>query len=172
MTLSTKYRIAIHEAGHAVVAWALDYPCTFLTIIQDEDAAGFAETSACYSGYWENLQTIREAKTRARHEIIITLGGRCAEECFLGGADDFGCSNDDAYVEQVIFKNSLAADRMDRDEVKEQLRRRCELLVLRHFKKIERLAALLLKQGSLAQPSIDASIRGRDRAREVLAASG
>ena len=156
--LDTKYRTAIHEAGHAVVARALGYPCDFVTIIRDEDAAGMTETSARYWG----LQTIRERKTRARHEIIITLGGRCAEQIFLGEANDHGCSDDDEYIEHTIFGHRLAADRDERDDLMDQLGRRCERLVWRNSKKIERLAALLLRRGSLTRHHIDAAIRPRD----------
>jgi cell division protease FtsH len=71
-----RWRIAVHEAGHAVVASALGFgPIVGVSL----DAEG---------GAMEIGQTLDGTATRERHEQLLTLlmAGRAAEICVLGDA--------------------------------------------------------------------------------------
>merc|ERR1719272_1552071 len=87
MSLKDKQTVALHEAGHAVIGWFLEHadPLIKVSIVpRSNGALGFAqylpEEMALYS---------QEA---ILDKIAVTLGGRAAEELFVGristGASD------------------------------------------------------------------------------------
>lgn len=78
MTQSEKHAIAIHEAGHATTSWFLQYasPLVKVTIVPRGQALG----AAWYLPEERNITT----KEQMEDEICATLGGRAAEELFLG----------------------------------------------------------------------------------------
>lgn len=86
-TNEEKHTIAIHEAGHATISWHLRYanPLVKVTIVPRGKALGAA---------WylpeERQITPREAML---DEMCATLGGRAAEEVFLGHIST-GAAND------------------------------------------------------------------------------
>lgn len=87
MTESERKSIAIHEAGHATISWKLEYtnPLVKVTIVPRGKALGAA---------WY-LPEERQITTREQllDEMCATLGGRAAEELFLGRIST-GASND------------------------------------------------------------------------------
>lgn len=96
---ATDWRIAIHEAGHAVAAYRL-YPATTVTlsIVPSDDSAGqFNFTYPPGPLTHESL----------RHRLIVWLAGRAAEEVFLGSvsAGAGGRANSD-----LAKASSLALD--------------------------------------------------------------
>ena len=78
MTEDEKRAIAIHEAGHASVSWLLQYanPLVKVTIVPRGQALGAA-------WYLPEERTIT-TKEQMLDEICALLGGRAAEEVFLG----------------------------------------------------------------------------------------
>ena len=86
-TQEEKRSIAIHEAGHASISWLLRYanPLIKVTIVPRGRALGAA---------WY-LPEERQITTREQmlDEMCATLGGRAAEEVFLGRIST-GASND------------------------------------------------------------------------------
>lgn len=78
MTLSEKKSIAIHEAGHATLSWMLEHahPLIKVTIVPRGKALG----AAWYLPEERQLTT----KEQMLDEICSLLGGRAAEELFLG----------------------------------------------------------------------------------------
>ncbi len=78
MTVSEKKSIAIHEAGHATLSWMLEYahPLIKVTIVPRGKALG----AAWYLPEERQLTT----KEQMLDEICSLLGGRAAEELFLG----------------------------------------------------------------------------------------
>lgn len=102
MTESERKSIAIHEAGHATISWKLEYanPLVKVTIVPRGKALGAA---------WY-LPEERQITTREQllDEMCATLGGRAAEELFLGRIST-GASNDlervtkQAYAMVVYF---------------------------------------------------------------------
>jgi len=87
LTAEEKHAIAIHEAGHATVSWHLQYanPLIKVTIVPRGKALGAA---------WylpEERQIVPQQALL--DEICATLGGRAAEELFLGHIST-GAAND------------------------------------------------------------------------------
>lgn len=78
MTEDEKRSIAIHEAGHASVSWLLEYanPLVKVTIVPRGQALGAA-------WYLPEERTIT-TKEQMLDEMCATLGGRAAEELFVG----------------------------------------------------------------------------------------
>lgn len=101
-TQEEKRSIAVHEAGHASISWLLQYanPLIKVTIVPRGRALGAA---------WY-LPEERQITTREQmlDEMCATLGGRAAEEVFLGRIST-GASNDlervtkQAYAMVVYF---------------------------------------------------------------------
>ena len=102
MTENERRNIAIHEAGHATISWKLEYanPLVKVTIVPRGKALGAA---------WY-LPEERQITTReqVQDEMCALLGGRAAEELFLGHIST-GASNDlervtkQAYAMVVYF---------------------------------------------------------------------
>ncbi len=86
-TAKERRSVAYHEAGHASISWLLEYanPLVKVTIVPRGKALGAA---------WY-LPEERQITTREQllDEMCATLGGRAAEEIFLG-AISTGASND------------------------------------------------------------------------------
>ena len=78
MTQEENRTIAIHEAGHASVSWLLKYanPLVKVTIVPRGQALG----AAWYLPEERSITT----KEQMLDEICATLGGRAAEELFMG----------------------------------------------------------------------------------------
>ena len=78
MTASEKRAIALHEAGHATISWFLEHanPLIKVTIVPRGRALG----AAWYLPEERQLTT----KEQMLDEMCATLGGRAAEELFIG----------------------------------------------------------------------------------------
>lgn len=96
MTEAEKRTIALHEAGHAVVSWFLEYanPLVKVTIVPRGQALG----AAWYMPEERNITT----EEQMLHEICATLGGRAAEEVFLGKVSS-GALNDLERVTKRVY---------------------------------------------------------------------
>ena len=96
MTDHEKRSIAIHEAGHASVSWLLQYanPLVKVTIVPRGQALGAA-------WYLPEERTIT-TKEQMLDEICSLLGGRAAEEVFLGHVSS-GALNDLERVTKRIY---------------------------------------------------------------------
>jgi len=86
-TVEEKRSIAVHEAGHATVSWHLQYanPLVKVTIVPRGKALGAA-------WYLPEERQITPSQV-ILDEICATLGGRAAEEVFLGHIST-GAAND------------------------------------------------------------------------------
>ena len=78
MTAAEKRAIALHEAGHATISWFLEHanPLIKVTIVQRGRALG----AAWYLPEERQITT----KEQMLDEMCATLGGRAAEEIFIG----------------------------------------------------------------------------------------
>ena len=87
LTGEEKHSIAIHEAGHATISWHLQYaaPLVKVTIVPRGNALG-----AAWYMPEERQITTRE---QMNDELCSLLGGRAAEELFLGHISS-GAAND------------------------------------------------------------------------------
>lgn len=86
-TVEEKRSIAIHEAGHATVSWFLEHasPLVKVTIVPRGKALG----AAWYLPEERQITT----KEQMLDDLCATLGGRAAEEVFLGKISS-GAAND------------------------------------------------------------------------------
>ncbi|MCX6309827.1 MAG: cell division protein FtsH, partial [Bacteroidia bacterium] len=86
-TVAERRSIAIHEAGHATLSWLLEHahPLIKVTIVPRGKALG----AAWYLPEERQLTT----KEQMLDEMCATLGGRAAEEVFLGNVST-GALND------------------------------------------------------------------------------
>ena len=96
MTEDEKRSIAIHEAGHASVSWLLQYanPLVKVTIVPRGQALG----AAWYLPEERSIST----KEQMLDEICSLLGGRAAEDVFLGHISS-GALNDLERVTKRIY---------------------------------------------------------------------
>ena len=78
MTVAEKKAIALHEAGHATISWVLEHanPLIKVTIVPRGRALG----AAWYLPEERQITT----KEQMLDEMCATLGGRAAEEVFIG----------------------------------------------------------------------------------------
>jgi cell division protease FtsH len=78
MTIQEKRAIALHEAGHATISWFLEHanPLIKVTIVPRGRALG----AAWYMPEERQITT----KEQMLDEMCATLGGRAAEEVFIG----------------------------------------------------------------------------------------
>ena len=78
LTAQEKRTIALHEAGHATISWFLEYanPLVKVTIVPRGQALG----AAWYMPEERQIST----KEEILDDICATLGGRAAEELFIG----------------------------------------------------------------------------------------
>ena len=87
MTAEEKHSIAIHEAGHATISWHLKYgnPLVKVTIVPRGNALG----AAWYMPEERQIVTYQAMCD----ELCSLLGGRAAEELFIGSISS-GAAND------------------------------------------------------------------------------
>ena len=96
MTADEKRAIALHEAGHATISWFCRYanPLIKVTIVPRGQSLGAA-------WYLPEERTIT-TKEQMLDEMCATLGGRAAEELFIGRISS-GAMNDLQRVTQQAF---------------------------------------------------------------------
>ena len=96
MTKEEKHSIAVHEAGHATISWNLQFanPLVKVTIVPRGRALGAA---------WY-MPEERQINTREQmcDELCSLLGGRAAEELFLGHISS-GAANDLERVTKQVY---------------------------------------------------------------------
>ena len=107
MTQKEKEAIAIHEAGHATISWFLEHanPLIKVTIVPRGRALG----AAWYMPEERQITT----KEQMLDEMCSILGGRAAEECFLGHIST-GAMNDLERVTKQAYAMVAYAGMSDR----------------------------------------------------------
>lgn len=107
MTQKEKEAIAIHEAGHATISWFLEHanPLIKVTIVPRGRALG----AAWYMPEERQITT----KEQMLDEMCATLGGRAAEECFIGHVST-GAMNDLERVTKQAYAMVAYAGMSDR----------------------------------------------------------
>lgn len=78
-------KTAIHEAGHAVVALALRAKFRDVSIIPDGDSLGcMSDCNALGDDFNPTREVSLEMRSKIENNIMIDLGGICAESVVLG----------------------------------------------------------------------------------------
>ena len=156
-TQAAKRRIAIHEAGHAVIGRVLGIECGGATIEQDTDSAGhgiiYDPHRIWYA--WEQVGRYRDFSTVMRGRVMTFMAGREAEKECLGRA--YGGDGDDrrqiAFMLDDLYRPESAA------RWEKRLRRHTRGLVRRHRNRIEQVAAVLLANGTVTKDQLDIEVR-------------
>jgi ATP-dependent Zn protease len=153
--------VAIHEAGHAVIARVLGLKCGGATVIATEDTAGYAiinEASAT-ARIWRQAGEVpvpglliddinNPHRAAYRATILASMAGAEAERELLGQCDD-GDQFDRQRIADLMAKFvSLLLD-------EPRLRRKTRRLVRSYRKQIERVAAALNRRRTLTAAEID-----------------
>ena len=96
MTEDEKRAIAIHEAGHAFVSWLLQYA----NPLRQSDHRSARPGTRGAAWYLPEERTIT-TKEQMLDEICALLGGRAAEEVFLGHISSGALNDLEAYDESA-----------------------------------------------------------------------
>jgi ATP-dependent Zn protease len=123
---------AYHEAGHAVVAWALGLPVIEIAIAVGGDAAGRSGI-----GVADHLSK--------RQKIAVLMAGRVAQQIFEAPTHDRAGAVDHAMIMRIVgdmpesesweFRNGAALDARE--------------IIIANRAKVERLAQHLIDNGSI-----------------------
>lgn len=85
------YRIAVHEAGHAVVAHALGLPLPEIVRVTPQ------------GGEYVGRKPFAATKRAIDDQIVVTLAGRAAEACIIGSVSD-GAASDLVQATELAFR--------------------------------------------------------------------
>jgi hypothetical protein len=132
--------IAVHEAGHAVIARVLGFLGGRVTIKPTTDALGTAEY---FRVFYKPRRYYRppNAKSLARAVILVQMAGPIAAFCFRDVPMDASCGGD---FERAIAEAKAAGIEHER----KRLIRYAYHLVQRHHEKITRVASELVERKS------------------------
>jgi ATP-dependent Zn protease len=133
--LSNRIEVAIHEAGHSVIARVLGLKAGGATI-RDGNA----------SSYFEDDGSI--------NNVIAIVAGRAATQVILGRADDFGCSIDDDQAMTLLLADGLRSPWYAR-YMRKYLLDDTRLLIRQHRRAVEAVARALLAKETLTASEID-----------------
>jgi hypothetical protein len=157
---------AVHEAGHAVIARVLQFPCGRASVIPDHDegAAGYAIIAdpLVTLRAWDDLAWTERAQGRRARFYGVEVAYRARAMTGMAGAEaELECSAgqglgdaDDRYWIGVALENVPSAS----DGVagyERRLRARTRALVGRHRQTVELVARALRDSGSLSANEID-----------------
>ncbi len=152
-----RYRVAIHEAGHAVIAAHLNVPMSAVSILGGPGSAG---------SLLAEVRTTDLDRQSLEALVTMALAGRAADQVFLGFGDAAATTDlklatrllHDAYFTWGLFDHLTAIEvdigaplvldpeaRQIIDAKLQELMLRAEALVKEHRATIERLAATLLR---------------------------
>lgn len=131
---------AYHEAGHAVVALALDRPVQRVSIQADRERLG-----VCQFG----KSVIRPSEDWLEREILISLAGLAAEARFTGKYAWEGAARDQQYAHKLAVQR--AGDRQAERLLRRLLSKVEHLLGQEeHWQAVEQIAAALLEHGVIS----------------------
>lgn len=161
-SMEEQHRVAVHEAGHAVVAAALGVPIQSVSILAQGDTGG---------SVLAKLRTIDLDRVRVEKLVTAALAGRAADQMLLGIADAAATSDllmatgllVDAHHKWGLYDQLLVADvdintlhqlgQQTRDAVESVLQglmRRAQNLVRQHELVIRALARELIEKRVLS----------------------
>lgn len=158
---------AHHEAGHAVIAYALGYKPTSATIVPSRGVRGIVSRPSPLRGIKLDIDGSDRARLRVERAIQICLAGPLAQQHYrrsswrgYHGGSDFDTARDLAL--HVCGSGEQATAFLRWLEI--TTRERVET----YWVYIARVAALLLKRESLTSQDILSAMRRRERARRSV----
>ena len=156
--ITTLSNIAVHDAGHAVIARVLGIDIYGVSIVESDDLLGNVDVPPLW--HWERGDGPKRPIAEAR--CMMCFAGREAERVIFGQVDDQlldGADRDDAW--EAMTWGGLARgavfvgdDAYGRAEAR--YRRRANDLVRTHLVAIVRVAMALMERSTLTASEIDA----------------
>jgi ATP-dependent Zn protease len=141
----SRIEIALHEAGHAVIARVVGLIGDRATIVPKGTARGKA--------WWADDSGIKS--------VLACLAGRAATEVILGYASDEGCSRDDAEAMALIRTPDWRREEWYCRKVRDDLLAQARKLIRQNRGAVEAVAHYLIERGELTGDEIDRLIQFR-----------
>jgi ATP-dependent Zn protease len=136
-----RVRIAHHEAGHAIVAWALGLGIKEVRI---NEKGGYSDHVRQY----DDLVADHGQEEACIRKALVQRAGQAAQEHWRSEVGSFGCKHDRAGY--LFFVSKLCGLNRENDtNVRNQLVDQVNNLVNTHWPLIEALAKALLEQTEL-----------------------
>jgi hypothetical protein len=86
-------RTAVHEAGHAVMAYVVGRPFTTITVVADDDSYGRVHCALPGDWFQPDIKFTSRIRTRIEDHVMIALAGAETEEHWVtrtqGAPDDW-----------------------------------------------------------------------------------
>lgn len=162
--LNDKRHTAIHEAGHVIIARVLGFHCDHASVLMNEEdgEAGHAaiEQPVEAINRWERQRRYREHRTAYIGYIISLMAGAEANRIIQRVSKlRIGDQHDQRWIEfaaiEAGFRDEELTDLNLWKVHESRMRRQTRRLIRKHRDKIERVAAALLKHGTLCGDKID-----------------
>jgi hypothetical protein len=132
---------AYHEAGHAVVALALDRPVIKVSILAHREALGI-----CAFG----KAVFRPSEDWLEREVLIALAGMAAEAKHTGEYDREAAGRDLRYARKLSLQR--AGNERQAERLEKRLLSKTEHLLEQeeNWQAVEKIAAALLREGQIS----------------------
>ncbi len=149
------YQLAIHEAGHVVVAWCYGWGVECASIVGEQDSHGRTllfppARDTTYRGIAPIVAQSRGLEIRVR----ICFGGPLAEARFAGNGLDLVSAHED-FAKGVLLLRQAAETHDEREKIGDYLFNQTKTLVRRRWKEISLLAGKLVANGTLFSEEIE-----------------
>ncbi|WP_136626348.1 hypothetical protein [Bradyrhizobium macuxiense] len=176
----SSYRVAVHEAGHAIVARILDWKVHFATVIADVDL-GYGGCVWAGGGEPDRKQSLRDGERTvfdvtgvvdqhmprhgedredaeswffgAFHRVVETLAGAAAENLIFGEYNERACSSD--YLKAARYAQTICTSDRSAWQFLEFARSEAEEMLSRYRSVLVALASALQERKEMDGAAID-----------------
>ena len=145
---------AFHEAGHAVISWALEYEVYELTIVPSEDKAGLVKYQNPLLGVPLDRDNSPNAVAQAKKAMMISLAGPIAQRKFdpESWEDHHGAVD---FEKVVDFALRLGGGEEDANVFLESLDPEIKDMIDRYWPEIQNLASVLLEKRTMSAKEVE-----------------
>lgn len=147
------WRVAIHEAGHAVAAVKLRTGLRTASIVQDDQSFGRVSGATLLRGKSGGTSPTMFRQERIERQIVVLLSGYAAEEKEFGNSAEFDGAEQD-YQNAFELAGSFVGSQEECNEYIGQLSLRADQLVGDHWSAIKAVAQALLKHQELTRSEV------------------
>jgi hypothetical protein len=81
-------RVAVHEAGHAVMAYLVGRPFTTITVVADDDSYGRVHCALPGDWFQPDIKFTSRVRTRIEDHVMIALAGAETEGHWIARSQD------------------------------------------------------------------------------------
>lgn len=149
------FQTAVHEAGHALAAWAQGLDVESVGLSFDEDTQGRTliiprarlTDSDGVDALWDSCRSVEK-------RIRIAFAGPIAEGRFDGATLNIKAAKND-FERGVLLLRELADTPTEREAIGDFLHSQTEKMVRRHWKKINQLATEIVARREICSEQIE-----------------